>query len=117
LTGPVSVEIQLKDGSTVKRHFDQIHRKPVNTTFENDALPGEQAKDANAFVSLPTEDTTASSEIVTEETPPIDSPLLNSEDALSSFGTTDVIHNQPATKPNSVTVPVNIPIPVPRKNP
>ena len=49
----------------------------------------------HAFVSSSTEDIPASSEIVTEETLPIDLPLSNSEDAPSSFGTTDLIHNQP----------------------
>jgi len=106
LTGPVSVEIQLKDGSTVKRHFDHIRRMPVSTAVENDALTDEQTKkDANAFVSLPTEDI--------EETPLINSPLSNSEDVPSSAGTTEVAHNPPAIRPT----PVNKPIPVFRRNP
>ena len=114
LTGPVSVEIQLKDGSTVKRHFDQIRKKPVSSSVENATQEDEEAEDANAFVSSPNEDIPASSEIATEEIPSADSQLSNSDNAS---GMTDVTYNRPSTMSNPVTVPASKPITAPRQNP
>ena len=33
LTGPVSVEVQLEDGSKARQYFDQIRKKPVSSSL------------------------------------------------------------------------------------
>ena len=57
-TGPVSVLVELEDGSLIKRHFDQI-RKKLTRTSENTLSDSEEAEGASTFVSYPPENSTA----------------------------------------------------------
>ena len=99
LTGPVSVEVQLEDGSMIRRHFDQIHKKLASTS-ENSTPHSEEWEDASAFLSYPP---TPHSETVTETTST--EPQPTDSDTTSS-GTAEISVFNPSTVPNSASVPI-----------
>ena len=71
LTGPVSVEVQLEDGSKARRHFDQIHKKPVSSSPVDSKHESVDSEDPSVFVSYPPENIPVNSEtdnLPTDET-------------------------------------------------
>ena len=106
MTSPVSAEIQLEDGSTVKQHFDQICKKccspPVGENIDR------ELEDADTFVSSPTEDFSVRSETV-EEMPQL---LSDSSDTLLS----EMAEATASSMLNPESVSANKPVPAPKRN-
>ena len=109
LTGPVSVEVQLEDGSMVRRHFDQI-RKKLTSTSENSMPDSEEIEDASAFVSYPPENITPHSETVTGTTSIESQDSQPTDSGITSSETAEI----PVSNPSTVSHPASVPV---RKNP
>ena len=90
LTGPVSVEVQLEDGSKARRHFDQIRKKHVSSSPVDSKHEPVDSEDPSVFVSYPPENIPVNSETdnlptdettdTTLETPPTGEPTDNTSD-------------------------------------